>query len=163
MAAEDLHRSADDRISAELAAIGDHIGVLDISFHAGARLWTLFVDERLTVLLELDEMRDVLTLSSELGEPALGLSLELLELTMLFNSQWKSNGGFRICRLGTGSDFSLALELATSCLTSDRFSPAIAAFSRVFHAWKEVLAKFRAEGEKFSLNDHDFGSIIIRG
>lgn len=152
-----------EAVSRSLSEMASSLNVMDISYFEAEATWTIMVDETLVALVRLDEARNIVTLSCDLGKPLDKPANRVLDLALLFNSQWQSTGGIRMCRTGADMDFALAQDIATSCLTLDRFAPALAALKRMADAWKKLLTDPKlGKGNPEGAMDEALDHILIR-
>lgn len=103
--------------------------------------WAVALDDDMVVLVELDERKNSLVLSSELGEPPPGDRLALYEKLLQLNYHWAVTGGNRLAIDGAGGKVVQLFETPAEGLDATRLSMLLAAFARTASAWRQVVQR----------------------
>lgn len=127
------------QVSEAFERVGPVGDFLIVDAYPAERTWHVAVTDRSFVLAEVDETRDVLVLSAELGKPV--DSNGFAGLALRFNHVWPAQGG---ARLSLDPKDAAHLTLDVGALDERRLAVLLRGFSGLADTWREIAAGRRA-------------------
>ena len=128
-----------------MARVGPAGDLLSVNEYTAERLWHIGVEDGIEIFAELDEDRDVLVLSADLGAPGRSDPQALFELCLRTTFAWLATGGLRIGLDRTSGSLTLLCDFGAASLTLDDLVYALKSFGSRSVAWRDLVA--RREGE----------------
>jgi hypothetical protein len=145
-----------EQIETLMSDVGPVLDPLAIDAMPEAKCWGIAMEEDLSVLVEFDEQKNCLVLSSELGAPAPGDRTALYELLLQLNYHWNATGGNRMAVNGPGGDIVQMYELGADNLDATQLSAVLKTFSEVAKAWRQVVQQ-PSSAQTSTLDAHHIG------
>ena len=99
--------------------------------------------EDFDVLVENDEARDCLVLSSEVGAPSASRAASVYETLLCYNLLWRETGGLKLALTGRGGSVVLLVEIAAGQADARTLATVAVNLAERARIWR---AYFEAEG-----------------
>lgn len=130
-----------EQIGILMSEIGPVLDPLAVQAFPEDKCWAVALDDDTVVLVELDERKNSLVLSIELGEPPPGDRTALYEKLLQLNFHWDVTGGNRMAIDGAGGKVVQLFETPADGLDATRLSALLAAFAQTASAWRQVVQR----------------------
>ena len=129
--------------------------MIDVSASANCCLVVMEAD--LGILIQLDERRNRLFLSSELGAPPPCDLKRFYETLLVVNYHWEKTGGWRMALNGPGGEVVLVSETAADGQDATQFCATLTAFAATAKAHRKIVQNPAAAQEAGAAPDSFFG------
>lgn len=130
-----------EQIDGLMQALGPVLDPLAIEAAAEENLWGIAMEEDLVVIVELDESKNCLVLSADLGAPPAGDRMALYELLLQFNFHWQTTGGNRMSLDGPEGAVVQIFEIHADQVDAMQMKSIVTSFSEVAKAWRELIQR----------------------
>lgn len=131
-----MSRAHVERLLVDAAPLG---GFLGVGGFEGEGVWSLVVDEATTLFVDLDEPRDCLVISADVGTPQPADRARWLELLLCYNGQWHRTGSVRMALEASDGPVVQLADLPLAGLDAHRLHRTLASFVEILASWRQVL------------------------
>jgi hypothetical protein len=146
---------------AEIGALADLMAVAE---HEGENVWALRVDEETLLFADLEQERDCLVLSGEVGTPPPSDRARLHDLLLRYNFHWDETGGVRMAVEGQDGPVIQLVDVPLAGLDGHRLQALVRGFTTKLQAWRAILQGGASpEGGAAQAGSGPHGPFVIRG
>jgi hypothetical protein len=130
-----------EQIEILMSEVGPVLAPLAIDAIVAEQSWGISMEDNLTVIVQFDENKNCLVLTSELGLPPAGDRTALYELLLQVNYHWDTTGGNRMALNGPDGEVVQMFEISTDGLDAIRLSAILYSFADASKAWREIIQR----------------------
>lgn len=130
-----------EQIEILMQGIGPVLDPLAIDFLEEAQAWAVAMEEDLAVLIQFDERKNCLVLTTDLGLPPAGDRTALYEILMQLNYHWETTGGVRMAVDEAGGNVIQIYEISAENIDFSRLAGTLSTFSEMASAWRRVVQR----------------------
>ena len=130
-----------EQVEILMEGIGPILDPLAIDFLEEAQAWAVAIEEDIAVLIQFDDRKNCLVLTTDLGSPPAGDRTALYETLMQLNYHWDATGGVRMAVDQAGGDVMQIYEISAENMDFGRLAETIAAFAAMASAWRRVVER----------------------
>jgi hypothetical protein len=124
-----------------MAGVGPVLDPLSIDAVPDEKAWGVAFEDELVVLIQFDERKNCLVLTSELGAPPPGDRMALYEMLLQINYHWDTTGGNLMGINGPEGDVVQMFEIGADGLDVTRFSGILSSFADTAKGWRDLVRR----------------------
>jgi len=129
-----------EQLNIILTELGERFQLMEVTAFNEDNLWTLALNENTVIFLDLDESRDRVVFSADVGFASEESRNDLYSLVLQYNYQWRQTGGARFA-IDQEHCLTLLYDISTDTIEISHIATVLQNYIELIMSWRHIIVE----------------------